>query len=151
MNAGESSFWEVVDEIRTRDPRYRREAYGFVMASLGLTVQALPEARLRDPSLRHLSGAELLEGVIRLARREFGQLAAPVFEEWGVRSGEDVGRIVFQLVDAGQLSARREDSIADFAQAGELTAALRERLEFGPERGDPSSGQAGRRGPEPVA
>jgi len=31
----ETTFWDAVDEIRTADPRYRREAYGFVMAALG--------------------------------------------------------------------------------------------------------------------
>jgi hypothetical protein len=28
--------------------------------------------------------------------------------------GEDIGRMVFQLVDAGQLSARPEDTLEDF-------------------------------------
>ncbi len=152
MNAGETTFWDVVDAIRTADPRYRREAYGFVMAALGNTVQALPEDRRRDPGRRHLTGQELLEGVVRLARREFGQLADTVFAEWGVRTGEDVGRIVFQLVESGQLSARREDSMDDFRHAGELAVALREKLGFGPERGaDPGASSAGRRGPGTVA
>jgi len=152
MNAGETTFWEVVDAIRTAEPRYRREAYGFVMAALGNTVQALPEERRRDPGRRHLTGQELLEGVVRCARREFGQLAAAVFAEWGVRTGEDVGRIVFQLVESGQLSARPEDSIDDFRHLGELSALLSEKLGFGPERGaDPGPGSTGRRGPGTVA
>ena len=35
-------FWDAVDASRERDARYRREAYGFVVAALGVTVQRLP-------------------------------------------------------------------------------------------------------------
>ena len=131
MSSAEAGFWEAVDEIRGRDGRYRREAYGFVMGALGATVQALPDQRRLDPATRHLSGKELLEGVIHLARREFGHFAPVVFREWGVASGEDVGRIVFQLVESRQLSARREDTIEDFRHAGDLFAALTANLDFG--------------------
>ena len=112
--SSEQGFWDVVDGIRESDPRFRREAYGFLMAGLGVTVQALPSERLDDPERRHLSGRELLAGMARLAREQFGVLAPTVFREWGITSGEDVGDMVFQLVRAGQLSARPEDTLDDF-------------------------------------
>ena len=114
MNPHETSLWDAIDEIRDADPRYRREAYAFVVAALGVTVQSLPAERVNDPERRHLSGGELLRGVVLLARREFGALARTVFAEWNVHSGEDVGNIVFALVRSGQLSARPQDSIEDF-------------------------------------
>jgi len=131
MNGTDVGFWDAVDEIRARDRHYRREAYGFVMASLGATVQALSDERRRDPATRHLSGQELLQGVIQLARRTFGQFAPVVFREWGILSGEDVGRIVFQLVESKQLSARSEDTIDDFLRSGDLLADLTRDLDFG--------------------
>lgn len=112
--SSEQGFWEVVDAIREADPRFRREAYAFLMAALGVTVQALPAERLDDPARRHLSGRELLDGMTRLAKDQFGALAPMVFAEWGVTSGEDVGDMVFQLVQSGQLSARPEDTLDDF-------------------------------------
>lgn len=124
MSASEKSFWDAVDALRERDPRYRREAYGFVMVALAATARALPEARRTDPQRRHLSGAELLAGVIDLARREFGPMARTVFEEWNVRSGADVGEMVFQLVQAGQLTARPEDRREDFSGGPDLLASL---------------------------
>src|SRR5436190_1686637 len=72
MNPFETSLWDVIDTLRAADGRYRREAYAFVVAALGVTVQALPAERLNHPELRHLSGQELLRGVIALARAEFG-------------------------------------------------------------------------------
>lgn len=130
MSPSDTPFWETVDRIRAQRARYRREAYGFVMAALGITVEGLPENRLRDPQRRHLSGQELLAGVVALARSEFGLMAPAVFGEWGLRRGEDVGEIVFELVEAGQLSARLEDRREDFAGGPELMRALTEGLDL---------------------
>lgn len=124
MSFSDLSFWNAVESLRDRDPRYRREAYGFVVGALSMTVQRLPAERRRDPERRHLSGRELLEGVVAIARNEFGPLASVVFTEWGVRTSEDVGHIVFDLVGAGQLSARPEDTIDDFRRGPDLHKAL---------------------------
>jgi uncharacterized repeat protein (TIGR04138 family) len=114
MSPTDVPFWDAVDRIRERDPRYRREAYGFLLLALGTTVNALPPERQADPARRHLSGPELLRGMTELARREFGSMAPAVFGEWGVRGSSDVGELVFQLVECGQLSARAEDGREDF-------------------------------------
>ena len=124
----ETLFRDAVDALRERGSRFAREAYVFVVAALGETVRGLPAERLADAERRHLSGRELTDGVIRVAREEFGALAPMVFREWGVRSTEDIGAIVFELVDAGQLSARPEDTPADFTGRGDLLAALAEPL-----------------------
>jgi uncharacterized repeat protein (TIGR04138 family) len=114
MSATDVPFWDAVDQIRERDARYRREAYGFLLLALGATVRALPAARQADPARRHLTGAELLQGMAELARREFGSMAPAVFREWGVHTSRDVGDLVFQLVECQQLSARPEDTREDF-------------------------------------
>jgi uncharacterized repeat protein (TIGR04138 family) len=152
MSRSEIPFWEAVDRIRAANPRYRREAYGFVMEALGVTVRALPAGRRENPERRHLSGRELLAGVITLARREFGVMAPTVFHEWGVLSSADLGEIVFELVECGQLSARPEDRREDFAGA-DLLRSLTEGLElFMPGAGgEPPSGRRRLSGSEPGA
>lgn len=139
MNDAKWSFWDVVDLLRQRDGRFRREAYGFVVAALGATVEALPPDRLSDPERRHLSGRELVDGAVVLARREFGPMAPMVFREWGVTRGEDIGAIVFQLVEAGQLSARPEDTLEDFRGGSELLEALGEAPGSDAPPGDPAA------------
>jgi len=131
MNPTNESFWDAVERIRARDPRYRREAYGFVVAALGHAVEALPRERLVDPERRHLSGQEFLSGAVALARREFGMLATTVFSEWGVHASGDLGEIVFHLVGAGQLRARPEDRREDFTEGPDLMRALSEGLDLG--------------------
>ena len=120
----ETLFRDAVDDLRERGGRFAREAYVFLVGALGETVRALPSERVADPARRHLSGQELVRGVIRLAREEFGPLAPTVFREWGVSRTEDLGVMVFELVEAGQLSARPEDTMADFTGQDDLLAAL---------------------------
>jgi len=117
-------FRDAVDELRARGSRFAREAYVFVVAALGETVRQLPADRLHDPQRRHLSGQELTSGVIHIARDELGGLAPVVFREWGVHRTEDIGAIVFELVEAGHLSARPEDRPEDFVTGIDLPAAL---------------------------
>ena len=143
MRLHELSFWDAVDRVREGDPRYRREAYGFVVGALGVTVGELPAERRSDPARRHLSGPELLRGIGVLARREFGFLAPTVFGEWGVHSGEDIGRIVFQLVECQQLSVSPEDSFDDF-RGFDLAASLAEATRPASRPDDASGGVSGR-------
>ena len=91
----------------------------------------MPAERLTDPERRHLSGQELLRGAVELAQREFGLMAPTGFKEWGVHAATDVGEIVFQLVEAGQLSARGEDRREDFAGGPDLMRALSDGLDLG--------------------
>jgi uncharacterized repeat protein (TIGR04138 family) len=114
MKHPEETLGAAVDRIRAADPRFRREAYAFVLMSLGVAAQGLSSERRRDPVRRHLTGAELLQSIVRLAREEFGSMAPVVFQEWGLRSAADVGDLVFQLVECGQLSALPEDRREDF-------------------------------------
>jgi uncharacterized repeat protein (TIGR04138 family) len=141
LSPTDDAFWEAVDRIRDGGAPYRREAYGFVVAALGHAVGRLPAERRADEQRRHLSGRELLDAAVALARSEFGPLAPMVFREWGVTGAEDVGRMVFHLVEAGQLSARPEDTMSDFAGGPDLLVALGDGLE--PDARRPAGGRPG--------
>ena len=118
MEPAIDDFWERVHAICARDPRFRREAYEFVMRGLEHTTQRVVGQR------RHVSGQELLRGLIDLARAEYGELAWTVFNEWGVSRSEDFGAIVFHLVGEGLLGRQPDDSIEDFAGGLDLKAEL---------------------------
>ena len=99
---------ELLDAILAGDPRYARDAYVFVSEALGYTVQ-------RAARSGHVSGRELCEGLSEFALRQFGRLARTVLESWGIRSSEDIGEIVFNMVEVGLLRKTEEDSREDFA------------------------------------
>jgi len=116
----ERDFLDIVDEIRERDPRYRREAYLFIMAALDRVVSGLSRPR-------HVSGQELLAGAVDLAREQFGPLAHTVTEEWGLATSLDVGNVVFHLVEAGLLGRQPTDSLDDFQGGIDLRHELEPR------------------------
>jgi uncharacterized repeat protein (TIGR04138 family) len=96
-----------LEDIVSSDPRYRLEAYVFVIQALEYTMTKLGRRG-------HVRGKELLEGVRGLASDQFGPTAKMVLENWGVRKTEDIGEIVFIMVDAGVLGKTEDDSKEDF-------------------------------------
>lgn len=96
-----------------RDPRYDREAYGFLREALDHTIRAR-KARARSRKERHVRGPELLDGFRELALDQFGPMTMTVMEEWGVRRTEDVGHMVFNLIEVGAFGRTDEDSLDDF-------------------------------------
>lgn len=97
-----------MDTILAREPRYPLLAYQFVREALDDTVSRLPVRR-------HVSGRELLEGIRGYALDKYGPMARTVLNHWHIDSGEDIGRIVFLLIEAGVLSKTEEDTLEDFA------------------------------------
>lgn len=105
-----------LEELAAGRP-YESEAYEFVMRALDFSIRRLPGPR-------HLSGAELLEGVRDFALQEFGPLARYVLAEWGVTGSRDIGTMVFDLVEAGVLLKTEEDRIEDFEEGFDFEEAL---------------------------
>ena len=105
-------FAEALDSIATSDPRYQREAYIFLRDALDFTTKQQKKAK--GTTVRHVSGPELLEGVRQYALKEFGPMVITVFDSWGIRATEDIGHMVFNLINAGIFGKTDEDSIEDF-------------------------------------
>jgi len=105
-------FAEALDSIVASDPRYQREAYIFLRDALDFTTKQQKKAK--GTTVRHVSGPELLEGVRQYALKEFGPLVVTVFDNWGIRSCEDIGHMVFNLISAGIFGKTDQDSIEDF-------------------------------------
>ena len=105
-------FAEALDSIVASDPRYQRDAYVFLRDALDYTTKQQKKAK--GATVRHVAGPELLEGVRQYALKEFGPMVITVFGHWGLRTTEDVGNMVFNLIGAGIFGKTEEDSIGDF-------------------------------------
>jgi uncharacterized repeat protein (TIGR04138 family) len=105
-------FAEALDAIVASDPRYSRDAYIFLRDALDFTTKQ--QKKIKGTNIRHVAGPELLDGVRHYALREFGPMVVTVFESWGIKSTQDVGHMVFNLIDAGIFGKTDEDSLDDF-------------------------------------
>ncbi|MCE9612997.1 MAG: hypothetical protein K8T26_01890 [Lentisphaerae bacterium] len=119
----DAAMLKAVQEICTRDRRYRPESYLFVLDALEFTTKVLQKSA-RSGKERHVGGRELLEGLRHFALQEFGPMALRVLNTWGVKRSEDFGEIVFNLVESGKLRKTEEDSRQDFAGGYDFTEAF---------------------------
>ena len=116
-------FEEAIARIRERDTRFDPEAYRFLQAALEYTIRHFNKPA-SGPE-RHVTGGELLEGFRRLALKEFGPLARRVLSHWGLHRTEDIGAMVFALVEAGALGKTERDRLEDFAGGYDFETAFR--------------------------
>lgn len=107
----------VIEELAERLGRFRPEAYFFILRALEFTRQ-----RLQLPG--HVSGRELAEGARDLALEEFGPMALDVLNHWGLTATIDLGRMVYDLIEADLLRKTDEDSLDDFAEVYDFREAF---------------------------
>src|ERR1700712_4709183 len=115
-------FAEALDSIGASDPRYQRDAYVFLRDALDYTTKQ--QKKSKGASVRHVAGPELLEGVRQYALKEFGPMVVTVLSYWGIKSCEDIGHMVFNLIGAGIFGKTEEDSIQDFKSVYDFHEAL---------------------------
>jgi len=109
------------------NPRFPLLAYDFVRDAVDLGLQTAFRLR-RDPNgpLRHISGAQLLLAFRELALQRFGKRARAALADWGIHRTEDIGAIVFELVDARLLGKTDTDKPEDFANGYDFSEAFPE-------------------------
>jgi uncharacterized repeat protein (TIGR04138 family) len=123
------SFSEALDTVIARDSRYDREAYVFLRDALEFTLKKRRKARKDE---NDVPAAELLDGFRLYALKECGPMARLVLDYWGVRSCEDVGNLVFNLVEANVFSKTDRDTAEEFRHGFDFEEAFS--APFRPER-----------------
>ena len=118
------NFEEILDKIVTNDPRYQRESYFFLREALDHTQKMV--AKSKKGEIRHVSGQELLEGIRDYALSQFGPMTLTVLGEWGIRSCEDFGEMVFNMVENSLLAKTENDSRDDFKGGYDFSTAFRD-------------------------
>lgn len=108
---------EILDQLQERNPRFHARSYEFVLHALHSVIRALDEPR-------HITGNELTNGVRELALSRYGPLARTVLEHWGIHETEDVGRVVFAMVEQGILVKEDEDDQQDFTDLFDFEEAF---------------------------
>ncbi|MEM6821184.1 MAG: Minf_1886 family protein [Verrucomicrobiota bacterium] len=131
-----TNFEEVIETICEDDSRYLPEAYTFVREGLDQTLKKLN----RSGANKHVSGAELLDGLRQFTLEEFGPMGKLVLNEWGLHECRDFGEIVFNLVNHNVLGRSDSDNIEDFREIYTFEDAFEE--PFRPQRSKSISSKA---------
>jgi uncharacterized repeat protein (TIGR04138 family) len=132
-----------------RDKRYTVDAYLFVLEALTYAQETLgmgEETGEADPDTpsdsssrprkrrkraeQHLTGQQLCEAARRYALDQYGYLAKTVLGSWGVVSTRDLGEIVFNMIDIGQMRKTRKDRREDFHDVYDFEDVFRDRFRF---------------------
>ncbi len=123
-----STVWELADlsQLLGRQPRFPKEAYDFVREALNSAVQAqmTDKRRQQKGPPAHVSATLLLEAFRKLASRRFGKQARAHLAGFGILRTEDVGEIVFDLIEARLLAKTPEDKQEDFANGYDFESAF---------------------------
>jgi len=129
-------------QLLQRDRRYTLDAYLFVLDALSFAQESLgmgqeaaaedveppvaedagkssrPRARpgraRKRQAERHVSGQQLCEAARLYGLQQYGFLAPTVLATWGIRRTDDIGEIVFNMIDIGQMRKTRADKREDF-------------------------------------
>ena len=115
----------VLDQLHEKHPRFHGKGYLFLLSALQEVMQDLKEPR-------HITGRELAEGVRRLALSRFGPMSRTVLQHWGIHSTEDLGDIVFALVECGVLIRQDGDSPEDFRDVFDFEEAFEQNYPWSP-------------------
>lgn len=117
------TFDEAVERIVLKNPVFKKEAYYFLNEALS---KAMQEANTKDklPKPGHVNAASLSLAFQNLALERYGGLSKHVLKHWGILSSEDIGVLVYKLVEDGIWSKTEEDSIQDFADLIDFDAVF---------------------------
>lgn len=101
-----------------RDPG----AYRLLMITMGYALENMQERR-------HLSGSEFLDWLVKMLEDRFGYMGRWLLVHYGFEKPEEVGKAIFELVEAGVFSRREEDTMDDFRLEHRLTDRIRVEFE----------------------
>ena len=110
---------------QTSQSAYHPHAYQFVFAALQYSQEKLGRDRT-SLQTGHISGPELLDGIRDMALRHFGLMSQAVLSCWGVTTTEDIGKIVFELVESGRMRKTDDDQLDDFIDVYDFDTAFNE-------------------------
>ena len=125
------------------DRRYKAESYAFVYETLDYAQRVLhlgkaaknepipkevmaghAELPESEPS-HHITGQDLCVAARDYALLQYGPLAKMVLDSLGIHSTDDIGEIVYNLIDIGMMRKTSEDRREDFNNVYNFETAFR--------------------------
>lgn len=121
----------IMDEHENSLPYWERKPLSEIAEEIGFPAEAVNLVADVGPFMErhcmhsgqtevpHTDALGFCKNLWVLAIQTFGASKARlIMEEWGIHRAEDIGRIVFALVETGWLSASETDTESDFVGLG---------------------------------
>lgn len=89
------------EDIVAKDPRYQPRAYALLVDVVHY---------LSGSEALHVTGEDVLEEFKERTLDLFGPMSYTVLTEWGVTCTEDIGEMMFNLVDGNRIARDDDDS-----------------------------------------
>ncbi|MBE0534170.1 MAG: hypothetical protein IH624_00775 [Phycisphaerae bacterium] len=124
---------KTLEEISQADGRYDAKALKFVFDGLGHTISRIRSEEEEPAAPRHITGAELAQGIAELAIERWGRLARMVLNIWGVRNTRDLGEIVYLMIAHQWMTAQESDTIEDFDNVYDFEEVFEKQYRFEPQ------------------
>ncbi len=108
------------------ETKYHQDAYRFIYEALHHTQKKLnrTSSLTEEEEDAHITGQELMHGVRELGILRYGLLTSQVFAHWGVSSTADFGRIVFDMIERGEMRKTDRDQLSDFIEVYDFEEAF---------------------------
>ncbi|MGN0886459.1 MAG: Minf_1886 family protein [Candidatus Spyradenecus sp.] len=121
-------FDKAVARILAHDKRYPARAYDLMPAVIDYTVRHPAPVDPGEPPRPqgHVSGRQLALGFRDYLLAEFGPFAADLLDEMNIRSTDDIGNLVYNLISVGIFGKTQSDSLSDFHAVYDFTEAFRD-------------------------
>ncbi|MEE2808704.1 MAG: Minf_1886 family protein [Verrucomicrobiota bacterium] len=107
-----TDFHDAVEQVLTNDSSYSSDSYYFLQEVLLKAVEI--QRKETSGENKHVTGEDLLDVFRDRALAQFGPMAMTVLQEWGLSKTEDIGDMVFNLIEAGAFGKSEHDKREDF-------------------------------------
>jgi len=97
---------DTLFQLSKKHGKYPPGAYAFVFEILDYVAA--------NKVKQHLTGRELALSAFVYSLHKYGLLAKMIWEQMNMKVSEDLGQIVFHLVEAGLIKKQQEDRVEDF-------------------------------------
>lgn len=129
----EPSPQELLQDLCRRDTRYPFEAYDFVYQALGYVQDEMKKKRKQEASedtSKHVTGQQLSEACRDFALEEYGMMAGAVLDSWNIKKTDDIGQLVYNLININLMSKSETDRQEDFNNVYDMKKAFVSEFSF---------------------
>jgi len=114
---------KILNRLQKRPGRYSYpyEAYQFIILGLEFLL-------LKSGYSQHTKAKTICLNLVDFAHHQFGPLAWHVLQKWGLRTTNDLGNVVYELIDMKILAKSESDSPQDFTGLFSIEEQLQKRV-----------------------